>query len=170
VRPGRAARLAARGLVVKNPEGDFVTPVKTLLAGEVDGPYDIVLLACKTYDSDSAIKASAPAVGSQSAVLPVLNGIDHIRILTDRFGADRVLGGTSLVRAELSSEGDIIRPEGSSLGKTSYGELNREHYVRCEAIQPAFLPRAAPVLSPTTSSQRCGQSFADLRRWRRSQR
>ena len=25
VRPGRAARLAARGLVVKNPEGDFVT-------------------------------------------------------------------------------------------------------------------------------------------------
>src|SRR6516225_10383011 len=50
VRPQRAAQLAARGLVVKNPEGDFVSPAKTLLAGEVDGPYDIVLMTCKAYD------------------------------------------------------------------------------------------------------------------------
>jgi 2-dehydropantoate 2-reductase len=92
VRPGRAARLAARGLIVKNPEGDFVAPVRTLLAGEVDGSYDIVLLACKTYDLESAIEAIAPAVGPQSAVLPVLNGIGHITILTDRFGDHRVLG------------------------------------------------------------------------------
>jgi 2-dehydropantoate 2-reductase len=138
VRPRRAAQLAARGLVVKNPEGDFVTPVKTLLAGEVNDPYDIVLLACKAHDLDSAIEAIAPAVGPESAVLPVLNGIDHITILTDRFGDHRVLGGMSLVRAELSPGGDIIRPEGSGLGKTSYGELNRERSARCEAIQTAL--------------------------------
>ena len=138
VRPRRAARLAARGLIVKNPEGDFVAPVRTLLAGEVDGPYDIVLLACKAYDLESAIEAIAPAVGPQSAVLPVLNGISHITILTDRFGDHRVLGGMSLVRAELSPEGDIVRPEGSGLGKTSYGELNRERSARCEAIRTAF--------------------------------
>jgi hypothetical protein len=54
----------------------------------------------------------------------VLNGIYHITTLTDRFGDHRVLGGMSLVRAELSPEGDIIRPEGSGLG--------------CEAIQTAL--------------------------------
>jgi 2-dehydropantoate 2-reductase len=71
VRPRRAAQLAARGLVVKNPEGDFACPVKTLIGGAVDGPYDVVLLACKAYDLDGAIEAIAPAIGPHSAILPV---------------------------------------------------------------------------------------------------
>ena len=157
VRPRRAAQLAARGLVVKNPEGDFVSPAKTLLAGEVDRPYDIVLLTCKAYDLDSAIGAIVPAVGPQSAVLPVLNGIDHITILTDRFGDHRVLGGMSLVRAELSAEGDIRRPEGSGVGKTSYGELNGERSARCEAIQAAL---AAGGVASTLSDDILAEMWA----------
>src|SRR5438045_2826949 len=55
VRTRRAAQLATRGLVIKNPAGDFRTPVKTLLAGEIDHHFDLVLLACKAYDLRSAI-------------------------------------------------------------------------------------------------------------------
>src|SRR5438270_5559075 len=77
VRPKRAAQLAARGLVIKDPGGDFRSSVKAVLAGEIDGSFDLVLLACKAYDLESAIDAITPALGSQSAILPVLNGIHH---------------------------------------------------------------------------------------------
>ena len=92
VRPRRAAQLAAPGLVVENPEGDFARPIKTLAAGVVDGPYDVTLMASKAYDLDNAIELIAPAVGPHNAALPVLNGINRIAMLTERFGAGRVLG------------------------------------------------------------------------------
>jgi ketopantoate reductase len=62
-----------------------------MLSGEVDGHYDVVLLACKAYDLDSAVEAIAPALGSDSVILPFQNGIHHISILVDRFGPQRVL-------------------------------------------------------------------------------
>src|SRR5216684_2721031 len=93
VRPKRAARLADRGLVVKTPGGDIECPVRTMPSGEVDGQYDVVLLACKAYDLDSAMEAIAPALGGESVILPFQNGIKHISILVDRFGLQRVLAG-----------------------------------------------------------------------------
>ena len=95
VRPKRAAELAERGLVIKLSDRDIRQPVRTLLADRIDGRFDIVLLTCKTYDLESAIEAVAPAMGEHSALLPILNGINHIASLTDRFGRDRVLGGLS---------------------------------------------------------------------------
>jgi len=47
VRPGRAAQLAERGLIIKVGDDEFTTPVKTVQAGAVDGPYDVVFLVCK---------------------------------------------------------------------------------------------------------------------------
>jgi 2-dehydropantoate 2-reductase len=108
VRPKRATQLAEKGLIVKAPNAHIKRPVRALLAGEVDGSYDVVLLACKAYDLDSAMEAIAPALGKGSAVLPFLNGINHISILVDRFGRDRVLGGMTVVNAWLSPEGDVI--------------------------------------------------------------
>ncbi len=98
VRPKRAAQLTERGLVVKAPGGDIECPVKTMLSGKVDGHYDVVLLACKAYDLDSAMEAITPALGSESVVLPFQNGINHISRLVDRFGAHRVLAGERRLR------------------------------------------------------------------------
>src|SRR2546429_5225794 len=126
VRPRRAAQLADRGLVIRDPNGDFRTQVKTLTASDMNDAFDVVLLACKAYDLDKALDDVAPAVGAHTAILPVLNGINHITVLVDRFGTERVLGGVSPVRVELSSEGDVIRAEGSNLDKTVIGELHGE--------------------------------------------
>ena len=63
VRPRRAAQLADRGLVLKAQDAEIRAPAKVVLAGEVDGPYDVILLCCKAYDLDDAMLAIAPAVG-----------------------------------------------------------------------------------------------------------
>src|SRR6185503_14318124 len=109
VRPKRAAQLADRGLVLKAQDGEIRVPAKTLLAGQIDGPYDVILLCCKAYDLDGALADIAPAVGPGSAVLPFLNGIKHLSILSDRFGPEHVLGGVTAVNAVLASNGDVVQ-------------------------------------------------------------
>jgi 2-dehydropantoate 2-reductase len=117
--------------------------VKALLSGEVDGYYDVVLFACKAYDLDSATEAIAPALGGDSAILPLLNGISHISMLVDRFGPHRVLGGATFVNALLSPEGHITRRL-LSPDQISFGELTGERSARCESIQRAFVAGGVP--------------------------
>src|SRR5579862_8060020 len=87
VRPRRAAELASAGLIIKSAAGDVTVPSPpTVLAEELDSHFDLVLLSCKAYDLDSAIAAFAPAVGPQTAILPLLNGMRHLDVLDARFG------------------------------------------------------------------------------------
>jgi 2-dehydropantoate 2-reductase len=156
VRPKRAAQLAERGLVVKAPDGNIECSVRTMLSGEVDGHYDVVLLACKAYDLDSAMEAIAPALGSDSVILPFQNGINHISRLVDRFGAHGVLGGKTFANCWLSPEGDIIRRAGGP-DQTSFGELTGEQSGRCEVIQRALAVGGA---ASTVSENITGELWA----------
>src|SRR5688572_19463643 len=102
VRPARAERLAAAGLVITSPAGDVaVLPPPTVLAANLRTPFDVVILACKAYDLEGAIASFAPAVGPNTAVVPLLNGMRHLDALDARFGADRVLGGSCFISAKL---------------------------------------------------------------------
>ena len=105
VRPGRQAQLAAQGLVIDSPFGGLRLPVKTLAAAEPG--FDLVLLTCKAYDLDSAIAAIRPAMGPDTAVLPVLNGLAHIATLQREFGPERVLGGIAKIQATLTPDGTV---------------------------------------------------------------
>ena len=138
VRPRRMAQLAERGLVIKTPDGEFRTPVKTVSAEGIDGTNDVVLVTCKAYDLDGAIDDFAPALASDGAVLPVMNGINHIAALSDRLGAARVLGGVASFSVVLTPEGDILKP-GVGKGQTSFGELTGERSLRCEEIGAALI-------------------------------
>jgi len=101
--PKRAAEARrGRGSSSSFPTVTLRQRVRTLLAGRIDGRYDVILLACKTYDLESAIEAVAPALGENGAILPVLNGIGHITTLADRLVAGRVLGGLTNVAAARS--------------------------------------------------------------------
>jgi 2-dehydropantoate 2-reductase len=143
VRPERAAELAERGLVIKLPDGEIRQRVRALLAGQIDGRYDVVLLACKTYDLGTAIEAVAPALGERSAILPIQNGINHIEVLVDRFGRDRVLGGLSNVAAARSPEGEVIWLPGTA-GTLIFGELTGAHTTRCDEIKLTFAAGGVP--------------------------
>jgi 2-dehydropantoate 2-reductase len=107
VREQRRKLLAERGLHIESRYGNFSGPVKAITMQEIYSAFDIVLLTCKAYDLPSAIDSIAPAVGPQTAILPLLNGIAHIDILNSRFGRDRVLGGVAKIAATLTPEGVI---------------------------------------------------------------
>ncbi|MDW3687651.1 2-dehydropantoate 2-reductase [Cupriavidus sp. CV2] len=112
VRPRRAEVLARDGLVVRSELGDVRAPVKTVLAEDVKADYDLVLLACKTYDLDSAMAALDPALGASSgkraAILPLVNGLRAYETLDARYGRDRVLGGVSYIATTLGTTGEVV--------------------------------------------------------------
>ena len=105
VRPARQRGDQRDGLVIKSTKGDITQKVKTVLKGSEGGPYDLVLLTCKAYDLDSAIEAIAPAVGANTTVVPLLNGMRHLDVLDAKFGKDKVVGGLARVGVAMSADG-----------------------------------------------------------------
>ena len=65
------------------------------------------LLAVKAYSLDDAMRDLAPAVGSETMIVPLLNGMRHIDLLVARFGERAVLGGVSALAASLDPDGAI---------------------------------------------------------------
>jgi 2-dehydropantoate 2-reductase len=107
VRPARAEQLRRDGLRVVTPNTSFTLTPHLALTGAIDGTYDVVLLATKAYTLDDAIADIAPAVGPQTTIVPLLNGMRHLDALIARFGAEPVLGGLCGVVSVLESDGTI---------------------------------------------------------------
>ncbi len=137
VRPQRAARLAASGLVIRSRLGDIdIAAPPTTSAQALHEPFDLVLLSCKAYDLDGAIASFAPAVGPRTAILPLLNGMRHLDTLEARFGAIAVLGGQCLISTVLDPEGRILHL--NDLHQLTFGERDGSPSERTGAIQTAF--------------------------------
>ena len=118
VRPARHEALQRDGLVIKSTKGDITQKVKSIT--KVDQPYDAVLLTPKAYDLDSAMDAIAPAVGANTTVVPLLNGMRHLDVLDARFGAEKVVGGLARVGVAMNAQGHILHT--SPFAAISFGE------------------------------------------------
>jgi 2-dehydropantoate 2-reductase len=110
VRPKRASELASAGLVIKSPNGDVTLKnPATVQADTIKDKFDVVLLSCKAYDLDDAIKSFAPAVGPQTSIIPMLNGMLHLNALDAKFGRERVLGGLCAIVVTLNDKREVIQ-------------------------------------------------------------
>jgi 2-dehydropantoate 2-reductase len=121
VRPRRAAELTESGLVIKSPVGDVTLPApKTVVSEVLKQTFDLVLLSCKAYDLESAIVSFTPAVGPETVILPLLNGMRHLDLLDAKFGAAKVLGGLCVISATLDQQHAIIHS--IALHSMTFGE------------------------------------------------
>jgi 2-dehydropantoate 2-reductase len=110
VRPKRATELAAAGLVIKSPNGDVTLKnPPTVQADRLNEKFDAVLLGCKAFDLDDAIESFAPAVGPQTAIIPLLNGMLHLDVLDRKFGRERVLGGLCTIAVTLNEHREVVQ-------------------------------------------------------------
>src|ERR1700730_4146746 len=110
VRPRRALELPAAGLVIKSPNGDVTLKNPPVVqADTIKDKFDVVLLSCKAYDLDDAIKSFAPAVGEGTSIIPLLNGIRHLDVLDKKFGASHVLGGVCTIAVTLNEKREVVQ-------------------------------------------------------------
>jgi 2-dehydropantoate 2-reductase len=108
VRERRAAQLAQRGLAIHGAAGDaHLAAPPTVSAAALREPYDLILLSCKAYSLEQAMADMAPAVGPDTAIIPLLNGMRQLDLLDARFGARHVLGGQCIIAATLDERGGV---------------------------------------------------------------
>jgi 2-dehydropantoate 2-reductase len=137
VRPRRAAELASAGLVIKSPNGDVtLKDPPAVQADRLSDKFDVVLLSCKAFDLDDAIKSFAPAVGPATSIIPVLNGLRHLDVLDAKFGAERVLGGLCAIAATLNEKREVVQLQ--PMQSINYGERNGALSDRVKAIDEVF--------------------------------
>lgn len=137
VREPRAARLRDQGLRIQSPLGDVTLQPKLVTQQTLQGAYDVVVLSCKAYDLASAIDAIRPAVGPNTAVLPIMNGVLQYDVLDREFEPHRVLGGLCQINATMGPEGEVVH-----LGKHAnivFGErAGPARSERCVALEQAL--------------------------------
>ncbi|CAG9236704.1 2-dehydropantoate 2-reductase [Paraburkholderia tropica] len=142
VREARAAQMREHGLVIRSPHaGDLTlrepkTVTREALEAPGTQPFDVVLLSCKAYDLDNAIDSFAAAVGPDTVILPLLNGMRHLEVLQARFGTQAVLGGICLIASTLNEQREIVHLNDSQA--ITFGELGGGISARAQAIADTF--------------------------------
>lgn len=107
VRERRGAALRERGLRIVGPGGTEVIEANLVTAIPAGDVADVVLVTVKADGLDAVIPEIRAAMGPGTAIVPVLNGMRHLGLLSDAFGSSRVLGGVAVVSTQLDDNGDV---------------------------------------------------------------
>jgi 2-dehydropantoate 2-reductase len=148
VRAGRAKQLREKGLTLLSPHGDVTLAPKLVTAEAIDGPYDAVILAVKAFGLEQALKDMAPAVGPDTMVMPLLNGMRHVDLIRERFGT-ALIGGVCKVATTIDPEGRIKQL--APFQELAYGELDGSPSERTAKLDAAmqgagFTARLTPTV------------------------
>ncbi len=133
LRPKSAVRMVKSGLHMKSPAGDVSVPrPKVVTTDGLHETFDLVILTCKARDLEDAMESLAGAMGAETAILPLLNGMTHMAKLDERFGRERVLGGACYISATREADG-TIRHMGQP-DRVVFGDRDEPNGARIQAV------------------------------------
>jgi 2-dehydropantoate 2-reductase len=126
-----------RGLRLESIAGDVaIRPAKATDDPTEVGTVDAVIVATKTWDLPGAAEQMRPLIGPETAIVPVLNGVEAPGILADVLGADHVLGGLCGMVSFIAGPGHI-RHAGAEPW-IAFGELDGRVTDRVTRLEEAF--------------------------------
>ncbi len=132
VRARRAQEISSDGLQIVSPHGNLQLQPKLISASQIFRTYDLILLGVKSYALSSAMDDFAAAVGPETMILPVLNGMRHMELLQRRFGKQPVLGGVCVVATEIDERGHIKQL--ADFQSLTYGEVDGPSIPRLQTL------------------------------------
>jgi 2-dehydropantoate 2-reductase len=129
--------LRTQGLRVKSIAGDFTIAHPGAAPGpDSIGPVDVVLVAVKAPQVSQVAGTLAPLIGSETAVIPLQNGLDAPRLLAEAVGPGPVLGGLCKIFASKTAPASV---EHIGLEPTiEFGEMSKQKTERVARIREAF--------------------------------
>lgn len=131
------AAIRKAGLQVKSIHGDFtISP-----ASATDDPAgaatpDLILFCTKTYNTEEAVQKITPAVGKDTVILSLQNGIDATERIGKVVGMEHMIAGATWISSAIESPGVIKQV--SEFRRVVIGELNGAPTARVQAIYEAF--------------------------------
>jgi 2-dehydropantoate 2-reductase len=129
--------LRQQGLTVESVQGDFhLTKLDVTDRPEEAGVCDLILFCVKSYDTVAAAQRIRPAIGPDTVVLSLQNGVENEELLERTLGLSSVLGGMVYIGAELVSPGKVVH---SFSGSIVFGERDGQRTPRAERLEQVFL-------------------------------
>jgi 2-dehydropantoate 2-reductase len=158
-RPATADAIRSRGLTLKR--GDSVKTVRPRVETELREPVELLLVTVKAPALDAALDRVQTPPG---AVVPLLNGIEHMDTLRERFAGSRVAGASiGRIEAWLERPGVVLQPTTSvvmTVAADAPADLLRRSGVEVRVDGTAKevlwekLARQAPTAAATSITQR----------------
>jgi 2-dehydropantoate 2-reductase len=136
----------ARGLELETRAGTERLPIPARLPGEIAEPVDLVVVFTKTFHTDAALAGIAAAIGPQTWLLSLQNGLGNDKRLAARASEDRILVGSSSLPSDLVGPGKVrSHGEGGSKLYPAFGGDPAFAGEICELLTRGGLPA---VLEP----------------------
>src|SRR4051812_652895 len=130
-RGAHLAAMKAQGLQVRSDRGDVhLVPTHATDDPAEIGKVDIVLFCVKLWDVESAGQSIRPLIGSDTAVIPLQNGVDAAERLIPILGSNAVMGGVAQISASIVAPG-VIQQVGTFM-RMIFGELGGRRSKRGE--------------------------------------
>jgi 2-dehydropantoate 2-reductase len=130
--------IRANGLTVRSRlVGDFTVPARATDDPAEPGPADLILFCVKAYDTERAAQHLRSAVGPDTVILPVQNGIDSAERIGRVVGLGHVIGGLAGVSSVVAAPGVIEHRAGPDI--IQLGELDGPSSARTQRIAEALV-------------------------------
>ena len=105
-----AARIDRDGLHLSSDRyGDVTAPVRG--AERLDTPVDACLVTTKATQLEEALGRVPPETLGTAVLVPLLNGVEHVQLLRERYPRARTVAGSIRVNAARTAPG-VVRHEG----------------------------------------------------------
>lgn len=125
------------GLKVSSIYGNFVVqPAHATDRTESIGIADLIILATKAWQLDSAIEQMKSLIGENTIILPLLNGMEHMDTLSNTFDSKHLIGGLCRISSFVEGAGHINHV--AVLPYIAFGELDNTKTARIESIYQLF--------------------------------
>ncbi|TIX51581.1 ketopantoate reductase family protein [Alteraurantiacibacter aquimixticola] len=106
----------AHGLELDTRAGVEHLPIPARLPADATGPFDLVLVFTKTFHTEGALAGIAHAIGENTHLLSLQNGLGNDRKLAGVVSDDRVMVGASMLPSDLEGPGKV-RSHGEGYSK-----------------------------------------------------
>ena len=128
----RAREIARNGLKIEGIGSTrSVSGIKVTTNPAEAAPVDLILIFVKSYDTVPATHAILPAVGDNTTVLTLQNGLTNVQSISHILGADKVVAGITSHGATMLGTGHVRH---AGAGQTTIGEPGGGGSVRTERI------------------------------------
>ena len=133
----------ANGLELETRAGTEHLPIPARLPDEVDAPVDLVVVFTKTFHTDAALGGIKAAIGPDTWLLSLQNGLGNDKRLAAHASPDRILIGSSSLPSDLVGPGKVrSHGEGGSKLYPAFGADPAFAEQVCELLTKGGLPAA----------------------------
>lgn len=130
-------RLNTEGLTLDlGRAGRRVIAVRADMVCAPEEPVDLLIVLVKSFDTEAALAGARSAIGPETLLLSLQNGMGHEELMTPFAASERVLIGKTYVGGTMTEPGVVIG--GAAFRQTHIGPAEGEVTGRMRAVADAF--------------------------------